>query len=193
MRYLPGSSRNVALTITDTATGKERSFASLGLDQHVNLEDFGFRVTEIRPETEEAGAGVEIEYKEAGKSPQRFWIFADFPDYDFAHRKRSAQHFTLTGLRDRTAAELAVGREPGARLLWGGLMIAALLFWVALARPEERFWIRWSPSKDASPMNVEFVGWSARPVFFEPRFFKLASQLEGRITETERKQQGATP
>jgi hypothetical protein len=184
LRYVPGSSYSVRLAVTERATGKERKFAALARDERVGLESFAFRVTEIRPETDDRGASVEIEYREAGREPQRFWVFADHPDYDFAHRKKSQQYFTLEGLRLRNAAEIAIGQEPGAELLWGGLLAAAALFWLALARPEERVWIRWKPGA-AAPMSVELIGWSARPLFFERRFYRLAAQLEERINEAE--------
>jgi hypothetical protein len=170
--------------VTDRSTGTSREFASIGRGQEVDLEEFGFRVTEIRPEAEDAGAAVEIEYREAARPAQRFWIFADFPDYDFAHRKKSAQHFTLHSVRNRSAAEIAVGREPGAPLLWGGLLLAAALFWVGLARPEERFWIRWD-DKAGTHLNIQVLGWSARPTAFQPRFYRLAHLLESQVTQHE--------
>lgn len=184
LRYVPGSTQSVSLTVTDRASGVSRSFASLGNGQAVDLEDFGFRVTEIRPETEDAGAAIEVEYREGVHPAQRFWIFSEFPGYDFAHRKKSAQHFTLQSVRDRTAAEIAIGREPGAPLLWGGLLLAAVLFWLGLSWPEERFRLRWN-QEAGGLLNVEVLGWSARPQVFRDRFRRLTQLLERQVAEQE--------
>lgn len=187
--YVPASAQNVRLAVTDHASGAERRFASLSKGQKVDLEDFGFQVVDVQPATEINRPAVQLEYQERGRSSERFWVFTEYPDYDFAHRKSSAQHFTLESVTQRTAAEILVGREPGAELLWGGLTLLALLFWVAMTRPEERYWIRWSAGESAGETaashKVEFMGWSPRPMLFESRFYRLAGTLEQEIENAE--------
>ena len=184
--YVPGSAQSVSLTATERGSGAIRRFPALSKGKITDLEDFRFRILEIQLPTDINGPAVQLEYQERGKPVETLWLFKEFPDYDFAHRKASAQHFTLERVQQHAAAELLLGREPGALWLWGGLSLLALLFWLALMGPEERYWIRWTPGSEADTHHrVEFVGWSPRPLLFEPRFYFLAGGLERQIESAE--------
>jgi cytochrome c biogenesis protein ResB len=186
----PGSGQAVWLAVIARGAGAEktRRFDGLVAGQSIEGEDFRFRVLQIQPETELNGPAVELEYQEGERPPERFWVFRDFPDYDFAHRKASARHFTLEGARTRMATELRVGTEPGAPWFWGSLALMAALFWLSLWLPEECYWLRWSAGpQDAH--RVELLGASPRGLGFESRFYRLASGLEQGIQNAQQEAQ----
>jgi cytochrome c biogenesis protein len=180
----PASAKSVNLAVTERKTRTERRFVALTRGQSQNLEDFNFRILEIQPETDLNGPAVQIEYQESGHPAEQFWVFRDYPDYDFAHRKGSLQNFTVESVRQRTAAEILIGREPGAMLIWIGMALFALGLWIAKSRPRERIWIRWAQGQ------VRVFGWSSEPVLFKPRFDEIVERLEHQL-EGAKEVQGA--
>ncbi len=173
--YLSGATLSVNLTITDRQLGKDTSMPRLNKGGGLKLDGFRFELVEIQPESEINGPAAQIEYQEVGKTAERFWIFANYRDYDFAHRPGSRHYFTLDSVNERQISEIKVSRDPGALWVWvgGGLFVVMTLF--SLLSTYNRYWLIWNTEQ------VTVVGWSSKPFLFEPRFERILEQFKRRL------------
>ena len=133
--YVPGSAQGVSLVATESRGGAERSFRPSRSASLSVLRKFSFKVLEIQPRKPRSTAlPSSSKYREEGKAPEQFWVFADFPDYDFAHRRaRAALHAQgrapASGGRasggPRTGGDAALGRSYALGAVFLGRALAA--------------------------------------------------------------------
>lgn len=170
--HQPTNQPSFLISVMEGDAPESVRFSGVVPGREYELEGASFKIISAGMD-EEGGFGpsVQVEYREDGSDPERFWIFKNHPAFDKARRKISRFHFVYEGSQPRMSATLQVVRDPGAPWVLGSgiVFFLALAGWAAFAH--HRYWFCWKPSK------AWIVGASERLLLFAPRFEKITREL----------------